>query len=378
MEGGIFLRRNAELIALTEQPYATEDVLQSLLADHPGLLGGDQTSEAPRRWLLLSREVGVADTEGASARWSIDHLFVDQDAIPTLVEVKRSSDTRIRREVVGQLLEYAANGTRYWPVDELRALYEAGCRTRGVEPDQELSQRLGDEIDVDAWWNDVGANLKLGRLRLVFVADKISRELRRIIEFLNAQMTETEVLGVEIRQYVDAEGTHQTLVPTLIGQTEAAREAKGTRGGRMKKRWDLESWFEVFSAEHPEDVRTVERLTDWAEQHHLSISFGKGTTTTAMQFAGDLRGQRFVAFRIYTNGAHALELPMARMPPPFDDRGMRVALAERLTAIPGIDIPEERLDKFPTSPISALRDPANLSLFTRTMEWMLEQARAGD
>src|SRR5262249_3604083 len=31
--------------------------------------------------------------------WSVDHLFLDQDAVRTLVEVKRGSDTRIRREV---------------------------------------------------------------------------------------------------------------------------------------------------------------------------------------------------------------------------------------------------------------------------------------
>jgi len=29
--------------------------------------------------------------------WALDHLLLDQDAIPTLVEVKRSSDTRIRK-----------------------------------------------------------------------------------------------------------------------------------------------------------------------------------------------------------------------------------------------------------------------------------------
>jgi hypothetical protein len=31
---------------------------------------------------------------------------LDQDAVPTLVEVKRSSDTRIRREVMGQMSDY--------------------------------------------------------------------------------------------------------------------------------------------------------------------------------------------------------------------------------------------------------------------------------
>jgi len=140
-------------------------MLQALLADHPGLLAGDEVGETPRRWVLLSREVGIADQDGATGRWSLDHLFVDQDAMPTLVEVKRSSDTRIRREVVGQLLEYAANGTRYWPVEQLRALYEAACHTRGAEPDQELQEAFGGDVDADAWWSDVGENLQRGRLR---------------------------------------------------------------------------------------------------------------------------------------------------------------------------------------------------------------------
>ena len=40
------------------------------------------------------------------------------------MEVKRSSDTRIRREVVGQLIEYAANAVVYWPVDTLRVTFD--------------------------------------------------------------------------------------------------------------------------------------------------------------------------------------------------------------------------------------------------------------
>ena len=47
--------------------------------------------------------------------------------MPTLVEVKRSDDTRIRREVVGQMLDYAANGVVYWPAERLRADFESRC-----------------------------------------------------------------------------------------------------------------------------------------------------------------------------------------------------------------------------------------------------------
>jgi hypothetical protein len=34
----------------------------------------------------------------------------------------------------------------------------------------------------------VGVNLKAGKLRLIFVADELPSELRRIVEFLNEQM----------------------------------------------------------------------------------------------------------------------------------------------------------------------------------------------
>jgi hypothetical protein len=105
------------MVEMFEQPYAAEDDFQKLLADYPNLLAGDQIDRiSPRRWLLVAREVAVASEEEGSNRWSLDHLFLDQDAIPTIVEVKRSADTRIRREVVGQMLDYAANAAPCVPI----------------------------------------------------------------------------------------------------------------------------------------------------------------------------------------------------------------------------------------------------------------------
>ena len=46
------------------------------------------------------------------------------------------------------------------------------------------------------------ANLRIGKVRLLFVADALPRELKRLIEFLNEQFTNVRVLGVELRQYV--------------------------------------------------------------------------------------------------------------------------------------------------------------------------------
>jgi hypothetical protein len=68
---------------LVEETFAAEDILQALLADHPDLLAGDQIDESnPRRWLLVCREAGVPDREEGADRWSLDHLFLDQEGVP--------------------------------------------------------------------------------------------------------------------------------------------------------------------------------------------------------------------------------------------------------------------------------------------------------
>jgi hypothetical protein len=127
----IFLLRGEELVEMREQAYDSEDLLQTWLAKHADLLAGNQLAGAPRRWLLVRREAGIPDREAGGDRWSLDHLFIDQEAVPTLVEVKRSDDARIRREVVGQILDYAANGVVYWPAERLRTDFEARCAKEG-------------------------------------------------------------------------------------------------------------------------------------------------------------------------------------------------------------------------------------------------------
>lgn len=223
----IFLQiEDGEMLRAPLSGYLTEDLLQSLIARYPELLAADQINEEdPPRWLLVSREARVPDAIDGNSRWSVDHLLIDHRAIPTFVEVKRSSDTRIRREMVGQMLDYAANATTYWPVDRIRTL--AATQLGGAEA---LDRRLGELLALDCedsaatietYWRTLNENLRTGRIRLLFAADELPRELRRIIEFLNEHMPTIEVSGVELRRYKGA-GVH-ALVPRVIGQTERAR-----------------------------------------------------------------------------------------------------------------------------------------------------------
>ena len=88
--------------------------LQDLLENNYDLLPGNQIDpDNECRWMLIKREMPVEDPSSGANRWSIDFLFVDQFATPAFVECKRFKDTRARREVMAQMLEYAANAQFY-------------------------------------------------------------------------------------------------------------------------------------------------------------------------------------------------------------------------------------------------------------------------
>lgn len=103
MGGGIYLiQDNDQLVEMTEQAYDSEDQLQEFLETYPNLLAGDDIDRGtPRRWLLVSREIGTAKEEEMTQEWALSHLFLDQEAIPTLVEVKPAYNTELRQKVVG-------------------------------------------------------------------------------------------------------------------------------------------------------------------------------------------------------------------------------------------------------------------------------------
>jgi hypothetical protein len=273
-----------DLIPMEETNYATEDELQAHLARHPDLLPGDQINpEEPRRWLLVAREMGVPGEEAGGDRWSLDHLFLDQDGIPTFVECKRAADTRSRREVVAQMLDYAANGTQYWPIDRLRQAAAETARSQDKTLDDEIGALIGladedfeDGTEIDDFWGQVESNLRSGKARLLFVADELPRELRRLIEFMNEKMTDVEVLGVTVKQYQGQD--LDALVPRVIGLTEASRDKKKPSSSRKGKT----NRAEFLAQCSPPGARFFERVLDLAEERGHIIYWGiKGFSVRA-------------------------------------------------------------------------------------------------
>lgn len=367
--GGVFLiHDDGKLVEMAEQRYDTEDLLQDLIAKYPSVLSGDQTvADKPRRWLLVSREVAVPGEEGGADRWSLDHLFLDQDAIPTFIEVKRSSDTRIRREVVGQMLDYAANAIVYWPVEVIQAKLRARCEHEHLDLERLLSDRLGVEgPDQNSFWLDVKTNLQAGRVRMVFVSDEIPAELQRIVEFLHEQMDPAEVLAVEMKQYV-REG-RKILVPRIVGRTAAPKPS-----GRE---WDAPTFMQELQVRtSTAEVEVARKILAWSQEKVGELCWGRGGRSGSFipVFVHD--GVRHQLFAVYTYGSLEVYFQYYAAKKPFDSEERRREILTRLNEIPGVRLPANSIARRPSIPLKALRNPGGLKTLLGTFDWILEQIR---
>ena len=366
--------KNGEMVEMCDQPYDSEGLLQTLLAKYPSVLAGDQMSgDAPVKWLLVAREAGIPDEEGGGERWSLDHIFIDQNAVPTLVEVKRSSDSRIRREVVGQMLDYSANAVLYWPVNTIRERFEDTCREHGLEPDMILSELIGmtssdqSEGAVARFWEMVETNLRAGKVRLVFAADQIPPELRRVVEFLNEQMNPAEVLAVEIRQYVGGSGV-RTLVPNVIRSTK--RSTSLTNPSSVQ--WDRQRFMSaLLERRGPEAVAVATKILEWTPAHCPTVWWGEGRKDGSCFTGISHEGVNYYPFAMWTYGRIQLQFQMLR------NRGVSLnsikGLLTTLNEIPGVHLTDEVLNKYPSFEMSLVREPEQMSRFLGAIENLVKK-----
>ncbi|HMQ60782.1 MAG TPA: hypothetical protein PKE06_08940 [Flavilitoribacter sp.] len=365
------LNDQGELNELSESFYDSEDLLQGLLATYPKLLAGSQMNNtSPRKWLLISRELGISDQEGSPNRWALDHLFIDQDAIPTLVEVKRSTDTRLRREVIGQILDYAANSTAYWSIGELEFLYKKTCEQFSEDPEIKLIEFLENEQEVSIFWEKVDTNLKAGKIRLLIVADIIPKELLRIIEFLNEQMSPAEILGLEVKQYVGE--SLKTLVPKLVGQTTQSTLKKKVKILGNQTQINEEEYWKVFHNQSGKvKAGIAKRIVDWVRNkcdylyiggRGIEYGFGHSIVPVTRKQLGDKMWD-ILPFSIWTNGTIEISFQYYKNRPPMDSIENKKKLAEQLNTIQGVEIPENKLSKRPNFDLIRLEKKRQFGCF---------------
>jgi hypothetical protein len=374
---GVFLLQGGNsLVPMEPASFAKEDDFQRLLSRFPELLVGDQVNpQNPRRWLLIRREVPISTGEVGASQWSIDHVFLDQEGVPTLVEIKRQSDSRIRREVVGQMLDYAANCLTYWSVETLKSGLKRTCDENGQPVEAALSELIGIDTSVEEFWQLVKTNLQAKRIRMLFVADVIPLELRRIVEFLNEQMDPAEVLAIELRQFESKD--LKVMVPTVYGQTQEA----ATKRGGVGRRWDDLSLFDKLKgAVGAKELQIAKEIYEWMRKDgKRDVIFGTGKENGSVYPVFKPNGVSINPIYLSTDGKLWVQFAALENKPVFGPIDSRRALMQRLNTLNNVDFTDADLSKYPSIPLSIIaRDGDGLNKIIGALTWMEQQIEQAD
>ena len=206
---------------------------------------------------------------------------------------------------------------------------------------------------------------------MVFVADEIPPELRRIVEFLNAQMDPAEVLALEVRQYVGQQ--RRILVPRVFGLTAEAERKKSPRTAIP---WDEQSFLELLVSQRGElETDAASHILRWAQDRDLRISWGSGLRNGSWSPKLDLGQTTHNMFTMWTDGG--IQIQFSSMgSPPFSDPGNRLELLHRLNSLKGVQLKESSIDQWPMIKLARLIDSAALREFLETWDWFIATARS--
>ena len=184
-------------------------------------------------------------------------------------------------------------------------------------------------------------------------------------------MRTTEVLAIEVKQYVDADGERQTIVPRLIGHEPVKPPPR---------EWSEQSLLEQIARQHGEQPAAIARsVIDWAKARDgVRVVYGKGARDGSAQVGLEQDGASLSAFRVWSYGR--VEIPFDFMrylsQAPFSDsRAARDELRDRINAaVADAQIPSEALRPRPSFGLAALADEQARQGFFAAIEWAFDQA----
>lgn len=269
-------------IRALEEGYATEAELQAFLRDHPDLLPLEEIDLTAPPLLCIGWEVGL--TSGAE-----DILYIDQNGLITIVETKLRKNPEARREVVGQILEYAAQMSSWTSADVERqaerffaspncaGTYRGCTLEKAVNIFLEQSQTFPG-FSYDDYVQQIQTSIEHGHFRLVIAIDEPPEPLLRTVEFVNRFSERFEMYLIQLKRFRDLARQQNIFVPALFGRV-AATETKR----RVGRPWDKERFLQQASEKCPKSVPVLKRLIDFAEEEG-AIVWGRGASIGSFQF----------------------------------------------------------------------------------------------
>jgi hypothetical protein len=291
------LIRDQQGVRALEEGYASEEELQTFLREHPDLMPIEEIELNAAGLLCIGWEVGLAS--GAE-----DILYIDQNGLLTVVETKLRRNPEARREVVGQILEYAAQMSTWTSADVERQAENFFGTSHCPEAYRGLALKRALEMLLEStgaapgfayedFLKQAQENIERGHFRLIIAIDEPPEPLLKTVEFVNRFSERFEMYLVQLKRFGDLATEQSIFVPALFGKVATGRPSRG--------KWDERSFFEdVERKRSGQEIDAVRQLYELAKAKGR-VQWGTARTGGSFLFQVAKEGRWFTVFNIHAN-----------------------------------------------------------------------------
>lgn len=318
---------------------------------------------------------------------AIDNLLVTPSGLPVLVECKLWRNPEGRREVIGQILDYAKE-LALWTSSDLQR--EAAKRLgKGGNVLLDLVRAAGHDVDEIDFNDALTMNLRRGRFLLLIVGDGIRVGVETIVDHLQRHSGLHFTMGlVELPVYQLEDGA-RIVVPRVLAKTQTVlrtvvavpsgfevtgdegeeaddlTETPERRAGRERRNAVRQAFWRDFLAglrlDDPDQPRPPASLGG-----HVVFKFGAPGGSSWLTVYRDMRNNRvglFLSSNVNSVGERAAQ----------ELATYATALADELGPGATIDFTQDRPEIADEMSVLDLEDPADR---TRALEWLQDRTNA--
>lgn len=240
--------------ALSQHAY-DEHWLQDLLFRHPALIVADRLDGGGGDVAPLCRELAIPRAGGTVFA---DILGVARTGRLVIIECKLWRNPQARREVLAQIVEYAAL-LRRWSFGDLTARLKRKLAIAEQNPIFDLAKAKWPELEEAPFVDAVTRSLKLGDFQLIIAGDGIRSDTHAIAEHLNSQgagLAQLTLLEIQLWQ---AASGNLVVLPSVPLRTEVLQQRVLVDGGGTPLQLEAPEIVSAASDETMESVVDPER-----------------------------------------------------------------------------------------------------------------------
>jgi len=247
-------------ISLASEGYSGEAHLQEILFRDPDIVPVEDISSdtelSPIK--LMLKEVGLPGS-GAT-----DLVGIDKNGNIYIIETKLARNPEVRRQVIGQILEYAA----FLHEKGLDWLDDVVKKQKKVSISEYFDKLNDPDWDKESFEQNLRDNLNSGTFKLFIAVDEMNPDLQRIINYMENVLS-MEIYALELRYFKDKDGM-EILVPNVHGGKKKPPKPLPT--------WDWDRFVEDAKKKvDAATLATLQKLYEFSLQLG-KVDFGKGRT----------------------------------------------------------------------------------------------------